>query len=85
MVELGLGTTRYGNPGHAKWPVRALGLDAPNRPARTRAECDGYNRRGARIGETVALPWTYDRMEQPAARTAATRHGAGLGAGLPVR
>ena len=38
VVELGLGTTKYGNPGHAKWPVRALGLDVPNRlpaPARS--------------------------------------------------
>src|SRR5262249_24800074 len=35
-------------------------------------------------GETAALPWTYDRMEQPAARAAAARHSVGLGARLPV-
>jgi len=31
------------------------------------------------------LPWRYDRMGQPAARAAGPRHGAGLGARLPVR
>jgi len=36
-------------------------------------------------GETTALPWMHDRMEQPAARDAATRHRAGVGARLPVR
>jgi hypothetical protein len=36
-------------------------------------------------GETAALPWIHDRMEQPAARAAAARHSAGVGAGLPVR
>jgi hypothetical protein len=36
-------------------------------------------------GEAAALPWKHDRMEQPAARAAATRHSAGLGARLPVR
>jgi diguanylate cyclase len=32
-----------------------------------------------------ALPWMHDRMDQPAARAAAARHSAGLGARLPVR
>src|SRR6516165_3223465 len=36
-------------------------------------------------GETAVLPWMHDRMGQPAARAAAARHGAGLGARLPVR
>src|SRR5690348_8847118 len=36
-------------------------------------------------GENAALPWMGERMEQPAARAAAARHGAGLGARLPVR
>src|SRR5262249_46131461 len=36
-------------------------------------------------GETAVLPWTHDRMGQPAARAAAARHGARLGARLPVR
>jgi proline iminopeptidase len=35
--------------------------------------------------QITGLPWRYDRMGQPAARAAATRHGAGLGARLPVR
>src|SRR5215510_9457111 len=36
-------------------------------------------------GETAALPWMHDRMEQPAARAATARHSAGLGARLPMR
>jgi N-acetylglucosamine kinase-like BadF-type ATPase len=36
-------------------------------------------------GETAVLPWRYDRVAQPAARAAAARHSAGLGARLPVR
>jgi hypothetical protein len=36
-------------------------------------------------GQTAVLPWTYDRMGQPAARAAAAWHSAGLGARLPVR
>src|SRR5208282_1773758 len=36
-------------------------------------------------GGTAVLPWTHDRMGQPAARAAAARHSAGLGARLPVR
>src|SRR5260370_38601091 len=32
-------------------------------------------------GQTAVLPWMHDRMGQPAA----TRHGVGLGARLPVR
>ncbi len=36
-------------------------------------------------GETAVLPWRYDRMGQPAARAAAARLSAGLGARLPVR
>ena len=38
---------------------------------------------GAAFSPAV-LPWMYDRMGRPAARAAATRHSAGLGAGLPV-
>jgi len=38
-----------------------------------------------RKGVAAVLPWMRDRMGQPAARTAAARHGAGLGARLPVR
>ena len=36
-------------------------------------------------GETAVLPWMHDRMGQAAARAAAARHSAGLGARLPVR
>jgi GNAT superfamily N-acetyltransferase len=38
-----------------------------------------------RTSETAVLPWTHDRMGQPAARAAAARHRAGLGSRLPVR
>ena len=40
---------------------------------------------GYRCCLTAVLPWTHDRMGQAAARAAATRHRAGLGARLPVR
>src|ERR1700683_721819 len=36
-------------------------------------------------GQTAVLPWSHDRMGRSAARAAAPRHGAGLGARLPVR
>jgi hypothetical protein len=36
-------------------------------------------------GGSAVLPWRYDRMGRPAAGAAAAWHGAGLGAGLPVR
>src|SRR3974390_2724403 len=36
-------------------------------------------------GEAAVLPWMHDRRGQPAARAAAARHSAGLGARLPVR
>src|ERR1700749_666572 len=36
-------------------------------------------------GRTAVLPWTYDRLGQPAAPPAGAWHHAGLGARLPVR
>jgi hypothetical protein len=81
----GLGARRYGGTVELirRWPDRGQRLvqSVPERTFRT-APPDHLV---VRTGETAALPWTHDRMGQPAARAAAAWHRAGLGSRLPVR